>query len=422
MARLPMYQRVGKPAFKKSLHNISALCQALGEPQQKIRAIHIAGTNGKGSTAHLLAAIFQAAGYKTGLYTSPHLKNFTERIKINGQEISQNAVVNFVENYKTLIEKINPSFFEVTVAMAFWYFAQEQPDLVIVETGLGGEFDSTNILPAPLLCLITNISTDHTAILGNTLAEIAAAKAGIIKKNTPVVIGEKQAALTALFEEKAKQYCAPIFYADELLSVKQEGKQVDVFRKDGLWLEKLRPGLAGKHQIRNLKSVLASIEVIGKTTKTPHETALSVSDEAIRKGVAQVCTLTNFKGRWQQIDKNPSTFCDVAHNLAGVHTLLELLAEHTYENLYVVWGMVADKKVTDILAILPKNAYYIFCTPPLPRGMHANLLLQKASASGLKGEAIEDVHEAYRAARKLAQKTDFILIGGSTFVVAALPI
>ena len=411
-----MYQKVGGSAFKKGLDNIKHLCEALGNPQDLYDTIHIAGTNGKGSATHYLAAIFQTSGYKTGLYTSPHLKSFTERIKINGHEIPEQSVVNFIENNKNLIESLSPSFFEITVAMAFQHFAEAKVDIAIIETGLGGRLDSTNILQRPLVSLITNISHDHMGMLGDTLPEIAAEKAGIIKGNVPVVISEKQEEVAAIFIEKAKEKNAPIFFAEDAISVLGENK-LEVKKEGEVWMENLQSGLFGKHQHKNITGVLKTIDLINtKTLK------YAISDESILLGIQQVVALTGLKGRWQQLNEKPFVFCDILHNEAGVEILLQQLAHYTYQQLYMVWGMVTDKQHDKILKMLPQSAYYIFCKPNVPRGLDAQELQEKAKKFGLVGEVLENVNEAYQKALSLANTDDFIFVGGSTFVVAEMPI
>lgn len=415
MSRLPMYQKVGGFAFKKSLDNIIALCDALDNPQEKFKSIHIAGTNGKGSTAHMLAAVFQTTGYKTGLYTSPHLKSFTERIRINGQEIEKQSVIDFIEQSKFIIEELSPSFFEITVAMAFQYFAMQKVDIAIIETGLGGRLDSTNILKKPICCLITNISYDHTDMLGETLSEIAGEKAGIIKKDVPIVISKNQPEIEYVFKEKAKEMTSPLYFAEDFIEI-EESENLSI-KKNGIqWLQNIQLGLLGEHQTENLKGVLKVIDIVNEGA------VFNIKKYHLIEGLKKITTITGLKGRWQQLEEKPQVFCDVLHNEAGIEILLHQLSKYQFKNLIVVWGMVADKKHEKILSMLPKSAYYIFCKPNVPRGMGAQELQKKASFFDLKGEVIEEVLEAYQRALSLAEEDDFIFAGGSTFVVAELPI
>lgn len=417
MSRLPMYQKVGGSAFKKGLGNIKALCDALGNPQEQYDTIHVAGTNGKGSSTHFIASVFQMSGYKTGLYTSPHLKSFTERVKVNGLEIPESEVIDFIKINQNLIEEIQPSFFEMTVAMAFQFFAKQKVDIAMIETGLGGRLDSTNILKRPLACLITNISYDHTDMLGETLAEIAGEKAGIIKSNVPVIISERQEETAHVFTEKARQQGAPLFFAEDTITIKEVNEELHVLKGEETWIENLRLGLLGKHQIKNALGVLKVIDLINSDTLK-----YVISEENLQLGIENVVQNTGLKGRWQQLNETPLTFCDVLHNEAGIEILLHQLSKYSFENLFIVWGMVADKKHGKILSMLPKSAYYIFCKPNVPRGLSAQELSEKAKEYGLRGEVLEDVNEAYQKALTLASENDFIFIGGSTFVVAEVPI
>ncbi len=416
LQQLPMYQRVGNAAFKKSLDNIVALCDALGNPQETYPTIHLAGTNGKGSSAHWLAAIFQSAGYRTGLYTSPHLKRFTERIRVNGEEMSESAVLEFVKSYKALIERIQPSFFEITVAMAFQHFAHERVDIAVIETGLGGRLDSTNVLKKPLCCLITNIGYDHMEMLGDTLPKIALEKAGIIKPKVPIVISEKQPEVADVFRQKAAQEQAPLFFATDSLhiEVQDEGK-IAVWQNSSLWLEGVSMGLLGEHQYRNVAGVLQVISVIKNT-------GFSITENSIKNGIEKVVSLTGLKGRWQRLGQHPLAYCDVGHNEDGIRQVLRQLEHYSYHQLWMVWGMVADKAHEKILAMLPKEANFIFCCPDVPRGYDAQALANKAEVLGIKGKVIPNVLEAYQYALAHANPNDFIFAGGSTFVVAELPI
>lgn len=390
--QLPMYQREGKSAFKKDLTNIIAVCNELGNPEKKIKTVHIAGTNGKGSTAHMLSSIFQEAGYKTGLYTSPHLKDFRERIKINGELISENEVVSFVQNYTPLFAKIQPSFFEWTVALAFHYFEKEKVDVAIIETGLGGRLDSTNII-SPELSIITNISLDHVDMLGNTLAEIAAEKAGIIKKGIPVIVGN-HSGQRKVFETKAKAYNSPISFVSELQD--KENYQSD---------------LKGNYQVENIKTVLYSIQKL-------KELDWKISDKAIELGLRNVIKNTKLQGRWQVLQVKPKLILDTAHNEDGFsHTMKQLLQEE-YQTLHLVIGFVKDKAIDKLLDLLPKPAQYYFCQAQIPRSLDAKELANQAQNKGLIGLTYPTVLEALNAAKKAANKKDVIYVGGSNFVVA----
>jgi dihydrofolate synthase / folylpolyglutamate synthase len=412
--RLPMFQRVGASAFKKSLDNIIELCKELKKPQNTFKSIHIAGTNGKGSTSHTIASILQASGYKTGLYTSPHLKNFTERIRVDGIEMGESAVIDFIGKMKPLIERIQPSFFEITVAMAFDYFAQQQVEWGVIEVGMGGRLDSTNII-APELCVITNISFDHEQFLGHTLPLIAGEKAGIIKQNTPVVISERQAEVEEVFVKKAKEMNAPIYFAADIIEIEEKANdRLSVFYNDKLYVSGLSMALHGKHQRSNLKGILAAIEVLNA------KNALICPPEAIKSGIEQVTEKTGLKGRWQKLSENPLVFCDVGHNKDGIKTVLEQISKQPFERLYMVWGSVSDKDVGSILALLPQNAYYFWCKPAIPRGLDANILADMSKGFGLNGEVVEDVKKAVLSAKNKMGSNDMLFIGGSTFVVAEI--
>ncbi len=430
---LPMFQRVGASAFKKDLHNTIELCDHLGNPETKFKSIHIAGTNGKGSTSHTLAAVLQSAGYKTGLYTSPHLKSFTERIRINGKEITEDAVVQFVAKNKEFLDELKPSFFEMTVGMAFWYFVQEKVDIAVIEVGMGGKFDSTNLI-TPELCIITNIGWDHVQFLGNTLPLIAGEKAGIIKDHVPVIISQTQEETTSVFKEKAAEMEAPIVFADEVWKIrKEEGRRksedqrwkieesrlkieqrLAIFQveKDGFSKE-IRLGLLGDYQRLNLPGIL---EGVGQLRNQ----GWKISDESLKTGLAEVTSLTGLKGRWQILAGKPLTICDTGHNEPGIIEILDQLKTYSFKKLWMVIGMVQDKDISKILALLPKDAKYIFCQADIPRAMAADQLAAKAGEAGLIGEIIPNVNEAYTFARKNAGQDDLIFVGGSTFVVAEI--
>jgi dihydrofolate synthase/folylpolyglutamate synthase len=412
---LPMFQRVGASAFKKDLSNTHALCDHLGNPERKFKSIHVAGTNGKGSTSHSLAAIFQAAGYKTGLYTSPHLKSFTERIRINGKEIHEDSVVQFVEENKAILDQIHPSFFEMTVAMAFWYFAQEEVDIAIVEVGMGGRFDSTNII-TPELSIITNIGWDHVQFLGDTLPQIAGEKAGIIKPHVPIVISQTQEETASVFIEKAKEVNATIFFADQRMQVKKvrsSGSTATFEVESSGKKEEYEFGLLGDYQRFNLPGILESVSQM-------RAMGWNISEEAMRAGLANVSALTGLMGRWQVLGQSPTIIADTGHNEPGIREILTQLEKYRFKTLWMVIGMVQDKDISKILSLLPQRASYVFCQADIPRAMPASVLAEKAASAGLAGIPIPDVNEALNFARKNAAADDLIFVGGSTFVVAEI--
>ncbi|CAM1366767.1 Dihydrofolate synthase / folylpolyglutamate synthase [Tenacibaculum sediminilitoris] len=390
-AQLPMYQRQGQTALKKDLTNIVALCKELKDPQKKIKTIHVGGTNGKGSTSHMLASILQEAGYKVGLYTSPHLKNFTERIRINGEEISREAVVEFIERNKTFLEKQRLSFFEMTVGMAFEEFLNQKVDIAVVEVGLGGRLDSTNII-RPEVSVITNIGLDHTQFLGETLPEIAFEKAGIIKKNTPVVIGERQNETESVFIAKAEEYKAPIIFASDTM-------------------QNYTTDLLGDYQKHNVSTAVIVIQQLKE---------YKVTEENVKNGLLNVVRNTNLKGRWQILQEKPKVICDTAHNKEGLFYTLNQLKKEKYNSLHIVLGVVLDKNLGDILPMFPKNAMYYFCKPDIPRGLSADELKEQAEEFGFEGEVFSSVNQAFEKAKKDASKEDVIYVGGSTFVVAEI--
>ncbi len=415
--QLPMYQRKGKVAFKKDLTNIIALCKALGEPQSKFPTIHIAGTNGKGSTAHMLSAVLQAHGYKTGLYTSPHYQDFRERIKIDGKLMSKKAVVGFVEKNEALFQKIKPSFFEMTVALAFEYFAKQKVDVAVIETGLGGRLDSTNII-TPLISIITNISLDHQNMLGPDLPSIAKEKAGIIKSNIPVIIGEEQRAISSVFLQKAKICNAPIsfanrFYNTKLLHSKKGYTTFEVKRKGELVYPKLVLGTGGTYQAKNLRTVLRSLDVLEESWP-----GFKLKKSKIRKGLKEIVALSRFIGRWQKLAENPLVLADSAHNIGGLKLAMAQLKQEEFQTLHMVIGTVNDKSLDDILELFPKKAIYYFAKADIPRGLPAEQLKAKAAMAGLSGAAYDSVKAALKAAKLAASANDLIYIGGSCFVVA----
>lgn len=411
-ANLPIFQRVGSVAYKKDLANTIQLCDVLENPQGKFKSIHVAGTNGKGSTSHMLASILQSSGYKTGLYTSPHLKDFTERIKIDGKEIRKEFVVEFVNRIKPSIETIHPSFFEITVAMAFDYFAQENVDVAVIEVGLGGRLDSTNII-TPLASVITNISFDHKDILGDTLEKIAFEKAGIIKRGIPVVISERQDEVESVFKEKALECNSPIYFAADYYSVLQDENGLDIFVNKNQFISDLRLPLKGIYQAKNLAGVLKTVDVLASK-------GLSVTKENLIKGLESTVEQTGLKGRWQKLSDKPLMICDTGHNAAGVREVVMQIEKQKCDNLHIVWGMVKDKEPDEVLRLLPKKAHYYFCEANIPRAFDAKLLKEKALEFGLLGEVIRDVNTAIDTARQAASSNDFIFIGGSTFVVAEI--
>lgn len=416
-SRLPMFTRVGASAFKKDLDNTIALCNALDNPQNKYKTIHIGGTNGKGSTSHMLAAILQKAGYKTGLYTSPHLKDFRERIRVNGKMISKGFVTNFVKTQKELIGKIEPSFFEVTVGMAFSYFEQEKVDVAVIEVGLGGRLDSTNIIQ-PDLSVITNISLDHTNMLGNTLGEIAFEKAGIIKLKTPAIIGEHHPETDPIFIKKAKaQKAALAFAEDELktanVSKKSATLKVDILQQDQCLLKGLHLDLTGTYQLKNILTVIKAVLELRKV-------GYQIPNEAIYQALKNVKKLTGLQGRWQTLSKNPLVICDTGHNKAGIAEVIQNINQTPHQNLHLVIGMVKDKDISAVLALLPKNAVYYFCQPQLERALPANELAEQAASYQLKGKKFDTVEKALAAAKSKASDKDLIFVGGSTFVVAEI--
>ncbi len=411
---LPVFQRVGASAYKPDLSNTLALCEALDNPHLKFRSIHVAGTNGKGSSSHMLAAILQTAGYKTGLYTSPHLKEFTERIKINGAEISKEFVVDFVNRMKPVLEKIQPSFFEATVAMAFDYFVQQKVDIAVIEVGLGGRLDSTNVI-TPEVSLITNISWDHMDLLGDTLQKIASEKAGIIKSKIPVVISEHQSEVENVFIEKAAGEKSPIVFAPDQYGIKALGSghyRVSNFGA-GLNEEEYQLELGGDYQEKNLAGVLAVIDEL-------RNRGFSISQKSISEGLQKTIQLTGLKGRWQKLNDKPLIICDTGHNEAGIKEVLRQIGDQKYDRLHIVWGAVKDKDVSKMLSLLPKSASYYFCQAKIPRAMPVSELKDKAKEFGLMGEMIEDVNQAIVTAKKNASADDMIFIGGSTFVVAEI--
>lgn len=422
-ARLPMFSRIGAAAIKPNLDNTIAICNFLGHPEKKIKTIHIAGTNGKGSTSHMLASIFQEAGYKTGLYTSPHLYDFRERIKVNGQMCSEDFVVDFTNKIKTFIEKVEPSFFEITVGMAFDYFAKEKVDIAIIETGLGGRLDSTNIIQ-PELSIITNIGFDHMALLGNTLEAIATEKAGIIKKDTPVVIGTANDATKKVFEEKASKENAPIYFADDFIEFTsfQNDWQTALFEFNQPMIHLLDAplfpkkftvacDLPAKYQAKNLKAVLVAAQLLSTM-------GWKITANKVMKALLNSKKNNGLMGRWECIQNSPRVILDVAHNEHGIQALLEQLASLHYQQLHIVTGMVKDKDIHAVLKLLPKSAKYYFTQSHIPRALPVNELAEQASVFNLNGHSYDDVNIALDEAIKNANHYDLILVIGSVFLVA----
>ena len=417
-SQLPVFQRVGAAAYKKDLGNTIALCKVLGNPQNRFRSVHIAGTNGKGSTSHLLASFLQEAGYKTGLYTSPHLKDFRERIRIDGEKVPESYVAEFVTRHRPELDKISPSFFEYTAGMAFDFFHREEVDIAILETGMGGRLDSTNLV-TPLLSVITNIGYDHMDFLGNTLDKIAVEKSGIIKPGVPVVIGETQQEIKHVFDEKAKESHSRIVYADDHYTAVNEtgtgnrskGMVLSVYKNKNPFLEDLLCPLAGQYQLKNVVTALQAIEMLalsGFTIKRQH----------LEAGIENVMKNTGILGRWQALSQSPRVICDIAHNEDGIGMVAGQLRSLDYRNLHFILGTVNDKNIEKVLALLPADATYYFCKADIPRGLDQAVLKKKAEVAGLKGEAYESVQQAFNAAKDKAGKEDLVFIGGSTFVVA----
>lgn len=388
-SQLPMYQRQGQTAFKKDLTNILAFAEVLNNPHQKFKSIHVGGTNGKGSTSHMITSILQEAGLKVGLYTSPHLKNYTERIRINGQEIEQDYVTEFISKHKEFLEKQRLSFFEMTVGLAFNYFADQEVDIAVVEVGLGGRLDSTNII-TPEISVITNIGYDHMQFLGDTLPKIAFEKAGIIKENVPVIIGERQEETTPVFIKKAEETNSKISFASD--------HHMDY-----------ESGLIGDYQKKNSNTAVKTVNLLSLE---------AVNEYHISNGLENVVSNTGFKGRWQILQEKPKVICDTAHNKESLTYAMRQLLQEDFEKLHIVLGVVNDKKLDDVLSFFPKNATYYFCKPNIPRGLDQQELKEKAMSFGLQGAICDSVSKAYEKALLEANPNDVIFVGGSTFVVA----
>ena len=415
---LPYYQRKGPAAYKGNLDNTLALDQMFHHPHRNFRTIHVAGTNGKGSVSHMLAAILQKAGYKTGLYTSPHLKDFRERIRLNGEMVPEQFVTDFVERFLEMnkTSALEPSFFELTVLMAFDYFSEQKVDVAVIEVGLGGRLDSTNII-TPELSVITNISLDHTALLGDSLGKIALEKAGIIKRSIPVIIGETHPQTSVIFEGKAAENSSKILFADQLIKADYSMISIDqrqifnIKSSDGLLFENLRLDLLGKYQAKNICTLLCAVQELQKM-------GWKISTANIRDGLENVTGLTGLLGRWQTIGANPRIICDTAHNEGGMREVVAQLRQIPCKKLHFIIGMVNDKDIAGILSLLPGEAVYYFTKASIPRAMAEHQLMQMATYFGLNGAAYEDVPTALAEARMYADKDDLIFVGGSTFVVA----
>jgi dihydrofolate synthase/folylpolyglutamate synthase len=409
-----MFSRIGAGAYKKDLHNTIELCKRLGDPQQTFRTIHVAGTNGKGSTSHMLASILQTAGYKTGLYTSPHLVDFRERIRLNGMMIPESSVVDFTDRTSAWYDEIEPSFFEITVAMAYDYFSREKVDVAVIETGLGGRLDSTNIIK-PMISVITNIGWDHMNILGNTLEQIASEKGGIIKKNTPVIIGQTQAEVKHVFIDKAEAENSPIYFADQERFANewaQDGHRLTMNVADHRHTdhENYILDLTGIYQVKNCITVLEAVHQL-------NQLGLTIGKEHVKTGLAQVKKNTGLHGRWEQIGHDPAIVLDVAHNEDGMKQVLSQLSVSQFNHLHIVIGMVKDKEVEQVLLLLPKEATYYFTQAQIPRALEAALLKEKALPAGLMGDVYPDVNTALKQALLKANTKDLVLVCGSVFLV-----
>ena len=409
----PLFQNIGKDAYKEGLDNTIILDNHFNNPHKKFRTIHIAGTNGKGSCSHTIAAILQSAGYKTGLYTSPHLIDFSERIKVNGEPIEKEFVIDFVKQNKDFFEPLHPSFFELTTAMAFLYFAEKKVDVAVIEVGLGGRLDCTNII-TPDLSIITNISFDHTQFLGNTLKDIAKEKAGIIKGKRPVIIGEYTPETKTVFEDKAKSTNSDIIFAEDnklINGYKQTENGLLLYKSDKI--KDLYGELNGLYQVKNTNTILNAVyKLIGL--------GYNIDETNIKNGFRNVCHLTGLMGRWQKLEENPTIICDTGHNIGGMKYIVEQLSRMKYDKLHIIIGMVNDKDISGVISLLPKNAKYYFTQASVKRALPAEQVKEIANNHGLKGEAYSSVEKALTIAKNNAKENDLIFIGGSTFIVADL--
>lgn len=413
--KFPMYQKIGAAAYKPDLGNIVELLDFLGNPHNNFKTVHVAGTNGKGTVSHTLASIFQECGYKTGLYTSPHLLDFRERIRVNGQMIPEQNVIDFIGDNKEKFEEMQLSFFEMATGMAFDYFAKEKVDIAIIEVGLGGRLDSTNVIK-PELSVITNISLDHVAMLGNTLAEIAVEKAGIIKPNTPVVIGETQPETKDVFINKAKECNAPIYFADQIFDCDKihveslDYQKFDIWKNSELYIEAVEFPLLGYYQKKNLATVMCAVDILKEK--------FNIDQKDIVNGLEFVVKNTNLMGRWQVLSRQPLVIADTGHNVGGIKEITMQLSDMSFRKLHFVLGCVNDKDINGILHLLPQYAEYYFCKADIPRGLDANILASKAFEAGLRGNVYESVQQAYNSALNNAHFDDVVFVGGSNFTVA----
>ncbi|HEX5003196.1 MAG TPA: folylpolyglutamate synthase/dihydrofolate synthase family protein [Bacteroidia bacterium] len=416
--QLPMFHRIGPAAYKANLSNTIAITRLLDHPENDFRSVHIAGTNGKGSVSNMLAAVLQQHGYKTGLFTSPHLKDFRERIRVNGAMIPKTEITQFVKKHKEAFELISPSFFEWTAGLAFHYFSKTDVDIAVIETGMGGRLDSTNVIQ-PVLSVITNVQWDHMHLLGDTLKKIAAEKAGIIKERVPVVVGEFNRETAGVFRTTAKKMHTSINFSDKQFktvltkNIKQiPGKLiVDIIKNNRTYMKEVVVDLGGWYQLKNISTVMEALEVL-------NENGFEIDRKNVRKAFGKICRMTGFAGRWQVIDKHPLTIADTGHNADGIHEVMEQLSASSFSNLHMVIGMVADKDVSAILKQLPRNAVYYFCKPDLPRGYDAEALRQEAKLHKLNGRSYNSVAAALQAAQNAAGSHDLVYVGGSSFVVA----
>jgi dihydrofolate synthase/folylpolyglutamate synthase len=411
---LPMFSRVGESAFKKDLTNTLRLCEFIGNPQQNIKTIHVAGTNGKGSTSHMLAAILQTAGYKTGLYTSPHLKDFRERIKVNGEMCTESFVIDFTKRIQPMIQIIQPSFFEITVAMAFEYFAEQQVDIAIIEVGLGGRLDSTNII-MPELSIITNIGWDHMNLLGNTLEQIAFEKAGIMKESTPIVIGEYSAITKPIFEKRANELHAKIHWANEDrwisdFNIHAHHIEISVAEKRNDDRINYQLDLPGIYQTKNLLTVLSAVEIL-------HQKKWNISLTDIQKALSNTKKINGLHGRWEVLKEKPLLVLDVAHNEDGITQIVRQIELVGAQEVHIVIGMVKDKEIDRVLDLLPKKAHYYFTKAPIPRALDEKILMQEANKKSLFGNCFPAINEAVQSALHHAKENDLVLVCGSVFVV-----
>jgi dihydrofolate synthase/folylpolyglutamate synthase len=414
--QLPMFHRIGPAAYKANLDNTHAIMELLDHPGQDFRTIHIAGTNGKGSVSHMIAAILQQSGYKTGLYTSPHLRDFRERVKINGRMIEKAEVVRFVKTHRKSFEKIKPSFFEWTVGLAFDYFSRKDVDIAVIETGLGGRLDSTNVI-TPIVSVITNVQWDHMNLLGSTLRKIAKEKAGIIKPDVPVVIGSFEKETATVFRETAGKLKAPLYFAGKHYKAELTGHDsppgtltMDIIREREPWLQDLTLDLGGWYQLHNMPTVMKTVELLG-------DRGFELNRKQVRKALGNVKKLTGFAGRWQVLGKNPLVIADTGHNADGIREVMDQLIRMPCRKLHIVIGMVSDKDISGMLKLLPEKANYYFCKPDIPRGLNADMLRKAATQFGLKGKIYRSAWNALDQAKEAAGKNDIIFVGGSTFVV-----